>query len=420
MSTEINTLMIKNVIDELNTAFTEFKRTNDERLKLLETNKTDPIASDKIERLNTLMDQLGAKLSQEKRPKATQERPFLEDAGPAHEQEQKALRDYLLTGNAAAVKALEAKHWTGQSQEAGGCFLTPTQNKEIIGRLENQYPMMNLAKTVTVPYGSGSHYEYLRVKLAFDAYFKDAKGKERWEKGLGDDEETGSLTPEMETVKIPLHSINYTPRINMDLMESKQEDVGAILQTIFLDKANALSNFAFINGDGNKKPKGLLHASNCAANGEGYKIKEHKTNKNGDFTENKEYETLLDVFYSLPSRYKNGASLLIHPELMKKIRLIKGADRYLWSPEKSISGNESSFLGYPVITCDELQPLSDNGVSMVFGNFKEGYTVCYREGPIRLIVDHLSAKPDIELLMQYSVGGDVTDGRALQALKFAE
>jgi HK97 family phage major capsid protein len=104
---------------------------------------------------------------------------------------------------------------------------------------------------------------------------------------------------------------------------------------------------------------------------------------------------------SLKSRYNTGASWLISREAMKLFRSIKAPDeqRYLWTPNHMVDGT-SSFLGYPVTQCDEFKPLSDNDVAVIFGNFKQGYTIVHRE-VITLIRDDMTPKPDVEFLMRY-------------------
>ncbi len=418
MSREINAAII-----ELNTAFDAFKQANDERLGALEKKTTDPLAVDKVERINALMDQISAKLEAEKRPKGVAMRPFFgESLADSAATEQKALCKYILMGHQKGLKSIETKALNGADSESGACLLPNSIHDTIGSMVQDICPMMGLANVVNLDYGKGPAYQYPRMRADFDEYWKDQKGKNRWEKGLEDNEKNaaGSETPKIDMKSIPLHTINYTPRISSDLMENSGFNIIAWLQTGISHYIGLLCNEAFIHGDGAKKPRGLLHAGHLVDGAEKYKIQVHKSGQNGDFPEGTEYETLWTVLSSLESRYHTNAGWLFSREVMKKIRLIKspGDQRYLWTPEHSISGNTSSLLGYPVTVCDAFKPLSDNETSLFFGNFKQGYTIVHRPD-ITIVRDEFSAKPDIELLLRYRFGGDVTDGSALKALKFS-
>jgi HK97 family phage major capsid protein len=407
-----------NAITELNQAFEAFKSANDDRLNALEQKKTDPIAVDKVERLNTLMDQISVKLNQTN--KATQ-RPFLGQSSSSDDLELKAFNQYLLTGNKAGLPSLEKKYLDGSTPEKGGVLIPNVISEDIGDEVKNLCPLMTLANVVIL--NTGTRHRFPRVKadgggdFKFNAYLADAN--KHWgsvSKPSDDKEEL-----QIEMVEIPLHTINYNHKIAWDLLENLNLNLNFNL-TSFLKKGmsehvGSTCNRAFFYGDGDKKPKGLL-TDLVDNNTEKYKIEAIKTDQNGGLKENEEYKILLDLMGSLKSRYNTGASWLISREAMKLFRSIKAPDeqRYLWTPNHMVDGT-SSFLGYPVTQCDEFKPLSDNDVAVIFGNFKQGYTIVHRE-VITLIRDDMTPKPDVEFLMRYGYGGSVTNGEALKALKF--
>lgn len=413
MSTETNILL-----QELHTGFEAFKQANDARLKALEKNKTDPLATEQVERLNALMDTMGTKLRD--RPVASPTRPFFTSSPEdTRSLEKKSLQHYLITGSRKGLKTLETKDFHTNDGESGACLLPQSIHEHISHLVQDICPLMELAHVVALDYGQGTRYQYPRMGEDFEKYWTGAKGKERWEKGLGDGEERGSETPKIDMQSIPLHAINYKPRIAWDLMENTGFDLIQWLETGLSQYIAMLCNEAFIRGDGVKKPKGLLHAAFHSDDPEKYKIQVHKTMKNADFQNNAAYETLLDVITSLDGRYGREATWFFSSEVMKKIRLIKspGENRYLWSPEHT-PGASSSLMGYGVRLCDALPALSKNNISLFFGNFKQGYTIVHRPH-MTMIRDEFSAKPDMEFLLRYAYGGAVTDGSALKALKFS-
>ena len=403
-------------ITELNQAFEAFKQANEERLNALEKKSTDPLAMDKVERLNTLMDQISLKLNQSK--KVTQ-RPFLGQSTNSDELEVKAFSEYLLTGDKKGLAHLETKNFDTSKPEKGGVLLPNMIYEHIHEDIRDQCPLMGLAHVVMMDSGKGTTYRYPRFKgdaNGFQTYWKQPK--DHWGKAKGDGD--GKGTPEIEMVDIPLNTIHYQPRISWDLMENRTFDLITWLETGISEYVGSLCHTAFINGDGQNQPKGLMNESfKRQEENQKYKIEELKTGSDAKFTDNTEYEKLLDVMGCLKARYAREASWLFSNEVMKLIRLIKSPDdRYLWSPNHTAIGQSSSLLGYPVTLCEGLSKLDDHGTSLFFGNFKQGYTIIYRPN-MTIIRDEMTSKPDIELLMRYGYGGSVTDGEAIKALKFA-
>ncbi len=401
-----------NAITELNQAFEAFKSANDERLNALEQKKTDPIAVDKVERLNTLMDQISVKLNQTN--KATQ-RPFLGQSSSSDDLELKAFNQYLLTGSKAGLAGLETKYLDGSTPEKGGVLIPNAISEPIDDEIKNLCPLMNLAHVVML--NQGTRYRFPRFKadvdgdLKVNAYLGD--DNKHWGQVSEPDDDKEEL--QIEMVEIPLHTINYTHKVSWEVMENITFDLINFLKKGLSEYVASKCNQAFFYGDGDKKPKGLL--MNLVDNKtEKYKIEAIKTGKAAGLKENEEYDVLLTLMGSLKSRYNAGASWLISREAMRLFRSIKGPDeRYLWAPNHMVDGT-SSFLGYPLTQCDEFKPLSNNGVGVIFGNFKQGYTVVHRQDDV--MRDNMTSKPDVEFLIRYLYGGSVTDGEALKALKF--
>jgi HK97 family phage major capsid protein len=403
-----------NAITELNQAFEAFKSANDARLNALEKKKTDPIAVDQVDRLNTLMDQISVKLNPT--TKATQ-RPFLGQSSHGDDRELKAFNQYLLTGNKSGLPVLETKYLDGTSPEKGGVLMPNAISQHIDDVVKNVCPLMKLAHVVIL--NTGTRYRFPRFKadgadgFKLNAYLSD--GHKHWGGVSNPSDDKEEL--QIEMVDIPLHTINYKHKIAWDVMENLNFDLISFLKKGVSEHVGRACNHAFFYGDGVKKPKGLL-TELVDDHAEQYKIEAIKTGVESAFPENKEYEILLELMGRLKSRYNTDASWLMSRDAMTLFRGIKAPTdhRYLWTPNHSVDGT-SSFLGYPVTQCDEFKPLSAKDVGVIFGNFKQGYTIVHRED-MSMIRDDMTSKPDVEFLMRYGYGGSVTNGEALKALKF--
>lgn len=416
---------LNHTIKELNQAFEAFKNANDQRLDALEKKSSDPLATEQVERLNNVLSDLGSVI-QKSQTKAlgtphwsvNHERPLAEVKA-----EESAFANYLKTGCRQAFSALETKRMDVDSPDHGGCFLPHQIEERINNSLDDLCPLRSLAHREVWSWNKGSVYQFPRMSADFEQYWTGAKGKERWEKpgGLGEDDAHGSLTPKVDMVKIPLHSLYYSPQIQSQLLESADFDVVQWLQVVATHCMALSSHESFLYGDGIKKPKGLAHNDYRTTNNDKYKIQVHNTGKDQDFGDDTGYQTLLNVVMNLDAPYMKQAKWLMSNEVLKNIRLLKSPDNgsYLWSPDGQGSGGATSLLmGFPVVLTNGLKKLSEKDIGAFFGDFAQAYTIV-DQGPMSLVRDGSMAKPFVEFFMRYTVGAGLTNGSALQALKFA-
>jgi HK97 family phage major capsid protein len=74
-------------------------------------------------------------------------------------------------------------------------------------------------------------------------------------------------------------------------------------------------------------------------------------------------------------------------------------------------------LGFNVYLAEEMPNKATDSLSVVFGNFKVGYTIVDRQD-IRILRDPFSAKPYVQFYATKRVGGDVTNFEAIKLLQF--
>ncbi len=415
--------ILHHTMTEIQHAFEAFKQANDQRLEALEKKTTDPLATEQVERLNTVLSDLTAVVN-----KSNAKALGSPQWSQTHEvSETKAVEasfaTYLKTGCRQSLTALETKRMGIDDPDNGGCFLPHSIEERINHTLDDWCPLRSLAHREVWNWNKGDVYQFPRMNHEFEAYWTGNKGKERWEKpgGLGDDEKQGSATPKVDMVKIPLHSLYYSPQIQSQLLESSEFDVVQWLQVVATHCMALSSHESFLYGNGVKKPKGLVHADHLTETNERYKIQVHTTGKNGDFEDEKGYETLLNTVMNLDAPYVKNARWLMSNEVLKKIRLLKTPDQtaYLWSPDRHPDGGTSVVMGCPVVVTNGLKKLDDNDIGAFFGDFAQAYTIV-DQGPMSLVRDGSIAKPFVEFFMRYTVGAGVTNGSALQALKFSE
>jgi HK97 family phage major capsid protein len=229
--------------------------------------------------------------------------------------------------------------------------------------------------------------------------------------------ETG--TPELQKVRIPVHQIYAKPRASQKLLDDASVDIETWLAQKIAEKMTLTENAAFINGDGNGKPKGFLAYDTVeVGKGEWGKFEAVVSKENDALTDG---DVLLEAFHALKAPYLRDASWLMARSALAAIRKLKGGDgHYLWQPRMS-EGTPSTLLGYPVVVTDDMPALQAGrpSVAVAFGNFREAYQIVDRAG-LHVLRDPFSAKPYVEFYATKRVGGDVINFDALKFINFAK
>lgn len=128
-------------------------------------------------------------------------------------------------------------------------------------------------------------------------------------------------------------------------------------------------------------------------------------------------EILLQMVSALGTEYLPNASWLLSRSALAALqRLQDNTGHFLWQPSMAL-GAPSSLFGYPVFVSDDMSTCgAEGGVPVLFGDFREGYTIVER-GALSLLRDPYSAKPYVEFYTTRSVGGSVVNPEALKALR---
>jgi len=119
-------------------------------------------------------------------------------------------------------------------------------------------------------------------------------------------------------------------------------------------------------------------------------------------------DEIIDLYYSLPEEYRNGAVFVFNDATVKEIRKLKdGNGQYIWVP--GFNGQPDTLLGKPLHTSANIPVIAASAKVGVFGNFAECYKIADRSGFEFKVLNEL-----------YAANGQVgfrgtgrTDGRAL-------
>ena len=418
----MNDTLIKNTINTLNTAFQEFKTTNDERLSELESKqKSDTLYDDKINRLNNEMDSLMGKIDTLKNHSTISQRPLLDGTyDQKSSATSKALHDFVFSGNRNALRHLDTKSnrmHTG-SIEDGGAFLPENITCELRNALTNLSPIRSVADTKVTSF---HQYDY----VVNTNKWTENEGKKMWvskDVPVAEDiRKNGSKTPQLKKLKYDLFMLVEILRISPHLQEDCQFDIMHWLTEQSSEVFARTENWAFVHGNGQAMPEGLLGEHiQFDKNETSNKVQEFKTGRNGEFANNNPDDVLLDIAHSLRPEYMRNGQWLMPRSVLSKIRQLKSrSGDYLWHPNLHSGTADSFLLGYPIVVCDDLPAVTSEKStrSVLFGDFKSGYTVVDHTCT-SLLQDPYSSKPDIDLMIRRRVGAGYKEHNAIKCLTF--
>jgi HK97 family phage major capsid protein/HK97 family phage prohead protease len=376
-------------------AWEDFKSVNEEILKSTEQKgSADPLLSQQLLRINDHLDSYKSRLDN---IETSMSRPF--NGGelfiPSTDHEHKsAFNSYLRSGNEQDLNRLEQKSLSSGSDADGGYLLSRQTSNDVIRSLEDLSPMRQLASSEIISSGS------LDIIEDYD------QAQSGWTTETSMREETD--TPKISKRNIPVFELYAQPAATQKLIDDSSIDIENWLSEKLVNSFDKLESDAFFNGDGSSCPRGIL------TYGE-EKIEQILSNTDNMF----EYESLLELYFSLKEKYCRNASFLMNRSTMHMARTIKDKNtgKYIWNPAIEIAAPDSLF-GVPVYESTNMPIVARNSLSVALGDFKAGYKIVDRAG-IRILRDPYTYKPFVKFYATKRVGGDVTNFDAIKLLKIA-
>lgn len=316
-------------VEEFLAAFGEFRTKNDERITELEKASGTKL----IERL----DKIEAKLNRPNGRENKSDEPSLE---------RKAFTAFL-RGGRETLSADETKSLIVGDDVKGG-YLAPAEFvAEVIKGITEASPVRQAARVGATSAGS--------VILPS----RTGKPTAHWVGETEDRSETGSTYGQIE---IPVHEAACYVDVSLRLLEDAAVNVESEVAADVAEEFGRIEGAAFVNGDGLKKPTGIMSESiPLKANG-------HATNLQAD--------GLITLAYSLPAPYRNRASWMMNGSTLAAVRKLKDGTTgtYLWQPSFQ-AGQPETILGRPVIEAPDMPDIEDGSFPILFGDFKSGYRI---------------------------------------------
>ena len=175
---------------------------------------------------------------------------------------------------------------------------------------------------------------------------------------------------------------------------------------------------AVIDGNGTKKPTGLLNTAPVADKDGERADKVFQFHASGNAATIGDAEKLIELVYLLKSQYRANGRFLMNSLSTSKVRTLKDDNgRFLWADGLAV-GQPATLLGYSVAAVEAMPDIAANSTPIGFGDFMKAYTLVERH-ELRITRDDVTKPGFVKWHIRQRLGGAPTNDDAVKFLKIA-
>ena len=168
--------------------------------------------------------------------------------------------------------------------------------------------------------------------------------------------------------QIDAHKVGTVIKVSEELLNDSAFDLEKYFQEEFARRIGAKEEEAFIVGDGNKKPTGILNATGGAEIGVTAASEKAIT-----------ADEIIDLYYSIKAPYRQKAVWVMNDSTVRAIRKLKdGNGNYLWQPAIR-EGDPNTLMGKKILTSPYMPEIASGQKVVLFGDFSY-YWIGDRQG----------------------------------------
>lgn len=391
---------IEEVAADLKGTFEDFKKKNDKELEGIKAEKgklseeVDKI-NEKLGDLDKLKTELEKELKEAKRPGATD--------GKEVGEHKSAFYQFLRKGIDDGLSELEIKAVQTTNNQDGGYAVPEELDRTLLELLKDESPMRTVCSQMTI--GTPDYKKLVNLGGAGSGWVGET------------DNRPATATPTLAQIQAYMGEIYANPQATQTSLDDVFFDVENWISTEVAQEFAEKEGQAFLLGDGDKKPKGILAYAMATTNDKTRAfgtLQQIKSGQAGNFTG----DNLIDLIYSLKKGYRNGALFMMTNLTQSKVRKFKDPEgNYIWQPGLQL-GQPSTLLGYGIEENEDMPESEADANAVLFGNFKRGYLITDRMGT-RVLRDPYTNKPYVGFYTTKRTGGMLTDSNAIKVLTLA-
>lgn len=243
------------------------------------------------------------------------------------------------------ISTPEIRNALSEGVDADGGFLVPeTFEKNLVSDANETLFLRKLANVKTL--GAGVH----NIPVVA------TRGAASW---VGENNPIPETQDTFGQKHLNAHKLSALIKVSEELVNDSAFDLEQYFRTEFAYKMALAEEDAFINGNGDGKPYGLLHDTE---GGEVGVTSAAATAITAD--------ELINLYHSLRSGYRANAVWLMNDSTVNAVRLLKDENgQYIWQAGLK-DGEPDRLLGKPVYSSIYVPEIAAGNKTVLFGNFK--------------------------------------------------
>ena len=227
------------------------------------------------------------------------------------------------------------------TDSAGGYLVPEEWDNRLIEKMEHENVLRGLA---TVIQTSGDRRINVTASLPTASWVEE-------------NGEIPTSDPSWTQVRLDSYKLVAATRVSEELLQDNAFNLESVLIDQFARALARGEEEAFITGDGNSKPTGILdpvHGGEIGITAAGDTILTA--------------DEIIDLVYSLRRPYRPNAAFLCADSTLAAIRKLKTDNGYLWQPALT-AGEPDRLLGYPVYTSQFVPAIAAGQPVLAYGDY---------------------------------------------------
>lgn len=422
----------KTAIEQVMTAFEEFKATNDAAIvELKKKGVNDPIVTEKLGKIEATL--ASFEEANQKATAAILEAKKVAEDEKAHVDELEAKLNRLsLAGSAdPATREDERKHRANEWLKAAvgaitkGEFNLTADQQKTLNDVKEEYKAMSVGNDTTGGYLAPLEYvrEIIKGVTEISPVRSMVRVRQTATKGIQIPKRTGQFAArwvaeqeqrsETDGLRygmweIPVHEIYALVDISEQNLEDSAFDMEAEIRFEANEQFAVAEGAAVVSGNGVGKPQGFLDASAGLAE-----------TVSGDATKITA-DGLLTLKHGIKTAYTRNAVFALNRTSLGSVRKLKDTTgQYLWMPGIAL-GKPNSIDGDPYVELPDMPNEAAGSFPVAYGDFARAYTLVDRIQMSILRDPYTQATSgNIRYIFRKRQGGQVVLAEALRKLKVA-
>ena len=213
------------------------------------------------------------------------------------------------------------------------------------------------------------------------------------------------MEAEFGEVILDAHKLATSIRASDEMLEDGGVDLEQYIMDMFSERIGTAEEKAFISGDGNGKPLGLIHQAQLGAVSELEK----------DIT----MEDMVDLEYSLKSEYRKHAVWLMSEDAYNRLRRIPHYQGHgVWRNDLQ-EGDPVQLFGYPIYICTAMDDVAPGSIPVMFGDFRHYWIGDRGKRVIKRLVERYADRGQVAFITSERVDAKLVLPEAVKMLKIS-